>query len=43
MGNLVQAGNVGQLITEVLSRLPKGEEINVAFLGYTDLMMNSEE
>ena len=43
MGNLVQAGNVGQLITEVLSRLPKGEEINVAFLGYTDLVINSEE
>ncbi len=43
MGKLVQAGNVGQLITEVLSRLPRDKEINVAFLGYTDLMMNSEE
>ena len=31
MGNLVQANNIGQLITEVLSRLPKNEEINIAF------------
>ena len=41
--NLAQAGNVGELINEVFSRLPKNKEINVAFLGYTDLMMNSEE
>ena len=43
MGNLAETGNVGQVINEVFSRLPKDKEINIAFLGYTDLMLNLEE
>ena len=42
MKNIAQTINVGQLMIEVLKRLPKEKKINVAFLGYTDLMMNSQ-
>ena len=43
MEYLSQTKNVGQLILEVLNRLPMDRKINVAFLGYTDLMLNAEQ
>ena len=43
MESLSQTENIGELILEVLNRLPKDSKINVAFLGYTDLMLNTEQ